>query len=111
MSYVHDHIRTFSPAGSALGILPDEFANFDTICLAIEPGTSVIMYSDGLTEALNKEQEEFGITRLSEVFKDSCELGGSPQAVIDRVMEAVINYEVEQNDDQTIVLIRHTGKA
>ena len=111
VSYVHDHIRTFSPAGSALGILPDEFANFDTICLAIEPGTSVIMYSDGLTEALNKEQEEFGITRLSEVFKDSCELGGSPQAVIDRVMEAVINYEVEQNDDQTIVLIRHTGKA
>ena len=45
------------------------------------------------------------------MFKDSCELGGSPQAVIDRVMEAVINYEVEQNDDQTIVLIRHTGKA
>ena len=31
--------------------------------------------------------------------------------MIDRVMEAVINYEVEQNDDQTIVLIRHTGKA
>jgi len=111
VSHVHEHIRTFSPAGSALGILPDEFANFDTICLAIEPGTSVIMYSDGLTEALNKEQEEFGLDRLSEVFRNSSELGGSPQAVVDRVMDAVINYEVEQSDDQTIVLIRHTGKV
>lgn len=110
VSYVHGHIRMFSPDGSALGILPNELTNFDTICLAFEPGTSVIMYSDGLTEALNKEQEEFGITRLSEVFKDSCESGGSPQAVIDHVMEAVINYETEQSDDQTLMLIRHTGK-
>ncbi len=110
VSYVHEHIRTFSPMGSALGILPDEFAGFDTICLAIEPGTSVMMYSDGLSEALNKEQEEFGLERLTEVFRNSSELGGSPQAVIDRVMEAVTNYEVDQGDDQTIVLIRHTGK-
>ncbi len=111
VSYVHGHIRTFSPAGTGLGILPDDFANFDTICLAIEPGTAVMMYSDGLSEALNKEQEEFGLARLTEVFKNSCEAGGSPQAVIDRVMESVVNYEVEQNDDQTIVLIRHTGRG
>lgn len=110
VSYVHGHIRTFSPAGTGLGILPDDFANFDTICLAIEPGTSVMMYSDGLSEALNKEQEEFGLARLTEVFKDSCEVGGTPQAVINRVMESVITYEAEQNDDQTIVLIRHTGQ-
>ena len=110
VSYVHGHIRTFSPAGTGLGILPDDFANFDTICLAIEPGSSVMMYSDGLSEALNKEQEEFGLARLTEVFKASCEVGGTPQAVINRVMDSVITYEVEQNDDQTIVLIRHTGR-
>ncbi|MDR0932531.1 MAG: SpoIIE family protein phosphatase [Victivallales bacterium] len=111
ISFVHDHIRTFSPAGTGLGILPNEFATFETICLAIEPGTSVMMYSDGLSEALNKDEEEFGLTRLSEVFKNSCEVGGAPQGIIDRVVDAVVTYEVEQNDDQTIVLIRHTGKA
>ena len=52
-------------------------------------------------------QETEGAVLAAEFLRDS----DLPQAVIDRVMEAVINYEVEQNDDQTIVLIRHTGKA
>ncbi len=111
INFVHNHIRTYLPDGAALGIMPDEFVTFDTICLAIEPGTSVLMYSDGLTEALDKEQKEFGLAHLSEVFRSSCEQGGSSQTILDRVMGAVIDYEVEQGDDQTLVLIRHTGRA
>ena len=110
VTYVHDHIRIVSPDGTALGILPDDFATFDTICLAFEPGTTLMMFSDGLSEALDKNAEEFGIERLTEVFRRSCEQGGTPQVIMDRILNVVADFEEEQNDDQTIVLIRHTGK-
>ena len=110
MTYVHDHIRIVSQDGTALGILPDDFATFDTICLAFEPGTTLMMFSDGLSEALDKNAEEFGIERLTEVFRRSCEQGGTPQVIMDRILNVVADFEEEQNDDQTIVLIRHTGK-
>ena len=111
ISYIHGHIRTVSPDGTALGILPDEFASFDTFCMSFEPGTALMMFSDGLSEALNRDAEEFGVHRLTEVFRRSCELGGTSQAIMDRVLDEVASFEAEQNDDQTIVLIRHTGKA
>ena len=111
ISFVHGHIRVTSPDGTALGILPDEFAEFDTICTAFEPGTSVMMFSDGLSEALSKDAEEFGMERLVTVFEDACRSGGTPQQVIDKVIGSVKFFEAEQNDDQTIVLIRHTGAA
>ncbi len=109
ISFVHGHIRITSPDGTALGILPEEFAEFDTICTAFEPGTSLMMFSDGLSEALNKDAEEFGMERLVSFFEESCKIGGSPQQVIDRVINSVKTFEAEQNDDQTIVLIRHTN--
>ena len=111
ISYIHGHIRTVSPDGTALGILPDEFATFDTFCMSFEPGTTLMMYSDGLSEALNRDSEEFGVRRLTEVFRRSCELGGTSQAMMHRILDEVASFEAEQNDDQTIVLIRHTGKA
>ena len=109
ISFIHRHIRVTSPDGTALGILPGEFAKFDTICTAFQPGTSLMMFSDGLSEALNKENEEFGMKRLVSVFEEACREESTPQRVIDRVFHAVGAFEVEQNDDQTIVLIRHIG--
>ncbi len=109
ISFVHGHIRVFSPAGAALGIMPGEYVKFDTICTAFEPGTTLMMYSDGLSEALSKEAEEFGLERLTESFRHSCELGGSPQQVMERVLDNVAEFEQEQGDDQTIILIRHIG--
>ncbi len=110
ISYVHEHIRQISPDGTALGILPEDIASYDTICLAFEPGTTLMMFSDGLSEALNKDAEEFGVERLVAAFRHSCEIGGTPQAMMDRILKSVADFEAEQNDDQTIVLIRHTGK-
>ena len=105
--FVHDHLRLFSPDGTALGILPSEFASFDTICLSFEPGTTFLMFSDGLSEAINKESEEFGIERLKQTFAQACRSGLSPQKIIDQLINTVMAYEVEQADDQTVVLIRH----
>ncbi len=110
VQFVHNHIRTLLPDGSALGILPPEFAGYDTICMSIDPGTSVLMFSDGITEALNQDNQEFGLKRLTEVFAAACAENMAPEQAIEHVMNAVVDYEAGQNDDQTLVLIRHTGR-
>ena len=104
--HIHGHLRRLSPRGTALGMLPNEDAEFDTICLAVDRGSSLMLYSDGLSEALNHDREEFGAERLVNAFHVACTHRDTPGAIIDEVMTAVREFEYEQNDDQTIVLIR-----
>jgi len=104
--HVHGHLRRLAPRGTALGMLPDEDAEFDTICLAVDHGSSLMLFSDGLSEALNHDREEFGSDRLVNAFHVACEHRDTPSGVIDEVMAAVHEFEYEQNDDQTIVMIR-----
>ena len=104
--HIHGHLRRISPRGTALGMLPDEDAEFETICLSADNGTSVMLFSDGLSEALNHDRTEFGTERLAGAFHVACEHRDTPSAIIDEVMHAVREFEYEQNDDQTIVLIR-----
>lgn len=111
VTFVHNHIRLFSPKGAALGILPDEFAEFESICIALDPGTSVLLFSDGITEATDASGEEFGIDRLTETFRTACEGGMSIRAVLDTITNAVSDFEQEQGDDQTLVVIRQTDDA
>ena len=104
--HIHGHLRRLSPTGTALGMLPDEDAEFDTICLAVDHGTSIMLFSDGLSEALNHDREEFGTSRLMNAFHIACEHRDTPSGIIDEVMASVHEFEYEQNDDQTMILIR-----
>ena len=95
-----------SPRGAALGILPARLVKFDTICIAIEPGTTVMMYSDGFTEAIDAEGNEFGQDRLVAAFESACSAKGPLEDVVKAMARTVIEYEESQSDDQTLVLIR-----
>ena len=105
--HVHGHLRRLSPDGTALGMLPDEDAEFETICLALDSGSSLMLYSDGLSEALNHDKEEFGTERLTNAFSVACHHHESASDIISEVMGAVREFEYEQNDDQTMILIRY----
>ena len=106
VTFVHNHIRIMSPRGAALGILPARLVKFDTICIAIEPGTTVMMYSDGFTEAIDTEGKEFGQDQLVETFENACSGKNSLEEVVDIMARRIIDYEESQSDDQTLVLIR-----
>ena len=111
ITHVHNHIRVISPDGNAIGIMPDEFVSFETLCISLDPGSTVLMYSDGLTEAINAFEEEFGEQRLIEAFTKSCQERKESAEIIDDIMNAVGQFEKEQSDDQTVVLIRRTAAA
>ena len=104
--YVRNHLRSFYPAGAGLGVLPNEFATFDTISFELRRGSTLMMFSDGLSEALNEDNEEFGVERLKQVFFESSDGGDSLEITVNKTLEAVRRFAVEQADDQTIILIR-----
>ena len=55
-----------STGGVALGLMPGINYRHDSI--TISPGDAVVFYTDGVTEAMNEEDEEFGTNNLQEVF-------------------------------------------
>jgi len=69
----------------------------------IRPGDLLVLYTDGIPEAINEEGEAFGFDRLQK----SLETGGSPRQVHDRVRAAVERFEDrgEHDDDRSLVVI------
>lgn len=107
LAYTHQHIRKIYPTGSALGILPDQLASFDSICLQFNEDMSMLLFSDGITEALNADNEEYGLERLQEEFRISRNAGDSAEQTLDKIIKSATEFAVEQIDDQTMILINH----
>lgn len=107
ITFVHNHLRVIYPDGSALGILPSEDTNFDTFCLAFEYGMSFMVFSDGLTEAVNENNEEYGLERLKNAFHQAIQKGYSSDQVIAEILNDVEKFATSQIDDQTMILIRY----
>jgi serine phosphatase RsbU (regulator of sigma subunit) len=107
LTYTHQHIRKIYPNGSALGILPNELATFDSICLHFSEDMSRLLFSDGITEALNADNEEYGLTRLQSKFQESRCAGDSAEETLEKIIDDASSFAVEQIDDQTMILINH----
>ena len=93
--------------GIALGVLPDfEYAS-NTVVL--EPGDTVVLYTDGVTEAQNEEGEQFGIARLCKLFDDAPPTGEEEATA--RVFDNVRSFagSAQQFDDITCVALCMSG--
>ena len=69
------------------------------------PGDCVLLYTDGVREALGAEEEEFGMERMSEVFRLAAPLGS--EVVLNRMQEELRQFTGDgpQMDDITLVAI------
>lgn len=56
-------------SGLPLGVLPEQ--NFNEMTLSLAPGESLVFYTDGITEAMNAQEEMFGKTRLQNSIASS----------------------------------------
>jgi serine phosphatase RsbU (regulator of sigma subunit) len=95
--------KSFTRVACPLGLFPDmEYEEMQTF---LQPGDSVLMYSDGLVEAHNPQGEMFGEGRLESYL---AETGNTGQALITHMMERLKEFtgsEWEQEDDVTFVTI------
>ena len=73
---------------------------------AIHPNELVLIYSDGITEAMNERQEEFGDEKLQEIVQHNS--GDSARELIDKIIAAANLHfgNASQNDDMTIIIIK-----
>ena len=74
----------------------------------IAPGDMVLLYTDGLTEAMNAEHELFGMQRIFQTIRGN---EASPQQLLDGMSQAVAEYVAgaEQSDDLTMLAILYRG--
>jgi serine phosphatase RsbU (regulator of sigma subunit) len=73
----------------------------------LRPGDLLVLYSDGIPEAVGPTGTSFGFLRV----RDAVAPGGSPQEVHDRVLMALGGFvgEVPAADDRTLVVVRREG--
>lgn len=104
----HHSDQTVTPLkehGIALGILPN--VEEPQMHLQLECGDVVVMYTDGVTDALDKSgEEEFGASRLIEVIQEYAEK--TAQELTDEILRAVQEFTegAQQFDDLTLVVVK-----
>ena len=79
----------------------------------IDSGTTIFLYTDGLTEAEDIDHGQFGEERVLDIARKMCAEGPvSPQQLIKQMVKAVHNFvgEAEQSDDLTMMTIQYNPK-
>jgi len=97
-------VEELQATGVALGAIED--CCYEQYSAALAPGDILVLYTDGITEALNDKEEMFGTDRLIQaVGKNST---GSPQEIVDAVIEGVLAFvgSEPQYDDITMMVIK-----
>jgi sigma-B regulation protein RsbU (phosphoserine phosphatase) len=103
-------LTLLKPPGLVLGI--DSGSVFDRLAndfaVPLERDDCLILYTDGVTEALDKEGNEFGFERMMQSVRASA-MRGAP-AIIEKVIEDLRGFvgSTPQNDDITLIAIRKT---
>jgi len=99
----------FTEGSYPVGLVPE--AEYTAACLKLEPGDTLVLFSDGVTEAMDPDDEMFGMTRLAEVLQDKSDV---PLEHLQKcVLESVENFVrgARQGDDVTILLVRYQATA
>jgi serine phosphatase RsbU (regulator of sigma subunit) len=100
-------VRRLDVGGIVLGL----FANvsYEQEVVQLEPGDTVVVFSDGVSEALDTAGEEFGDDRIRAAVEPA--LSQPPQFVLDALLAAVKQFAgaAAQNDDVTTLVLRCRG--
>jgi sigma-B regulation protein RsbU (phosphoserine phosphatase) len=94
--------------GPVLGLLELPYEERE---VPFEPGSVLVSFSDGVTEAVaaDDEDEEYGDERLAELVAGLC--GRSPEAVLEAILEDVQRFAggFPDHDDVTVLIVKRDG--
>lgn len=100
---------TLKGHGIALGVIPN--IALEEYSIEFAPGDLMLMYTDGVTDAINAAEEEFGAERLADLVAAHAHL--SPDALIAEIARAVSDYAGEgvHFDDLTMVALKRVEET
>jgi serine phosphatase RsbU (regulator of sigma subunit) len=95
--------------GLPIGVMDDY--SYDVVTRTIEPGESFVIYTDGVSEAMNPTNDLYGIDRLRELMRES--QAGQADALGKVILEDVRRFADgrPQNDDITIMVFGRKQSA
>ena len=93
--------------GIALGVMPN--LEYREASVTLAPGDTLILYTDGVSEAMNSEGEEFGVDRLMRIFNERAP--ASAKEANEVILQAVVEFAdgYPQSDDVTCLVLRRVG--
>jgi phosphoserine phosphatase RsbU/P len=99
-----DNLKTLKTKGIAIGALEDVI--FEEKEIKLETDDVILFYTDGVTEALNYEDQQFGEERLFKLLKENKDL--SANKMISKIIENVVEFSGgrTQFDDITLMVLK-----
>jgi phosphoserine phosphatase RsbU/P len=97
-------IIRLTAGGAVVGLL--ESFPYQQETLILQPGDVLVAFTDGISEAMNPAEEEFGEERLLEVLKECADLPAA--SALSAIMQAADSFAAgaKQYDDMTLVVLR-----
>lgn len=94
---------------SGLPIAIDDGMEYEAVEFKMNSGDLAVMYTDGINEAMNTDDEEFGIEQVRKLTVQ----GGDADEVKDRIVHAVLDHVQDSPpfDDMCLVVIERTKNA
>jgi len=101
-------VKTLIPRGIGLGLDSNEIfnANIDKMEFELNNNDILILYTDGVTESQNANDEDFGEDRFKKLIAENCgnELNELSKKIFKKV--SLFSMDKEQHDDITLVLFK-----
>jgi len=99
-----DRLERLSRTGMVLGIAQE--TGFTQRSLDLQHGDLILLYTDGLTDAINAQQQDFGMDLLEVIVWDNRHL--SAEEIINRLQDALIKHsgDITPFDDVTLLLVK-----
>ena len=99
--------RELEARGMPLGLMPG--MSYEEKQTVLEPGESVLFYTDGLVEAHNPQGEMFGTPRLRGLLSERSEGGASLSSTLMEELERFTGEGWEQEDDITLLTLERSA--
>lgn len=97
------------PRGLVVGFMAD--VKFQSASLQLKPGDTVFIYTDGVTEAENRQKEMFSDEKLLDLLGSSSDF--HCQRIIETIRDEITFFSegIEQSDDITMLALRYIGPS
>jgi sigma-B regulation protein RsbU (phosphoserine phosphatase) len=84
-------------------------ATYTSTTQRLKAGDRLLLYTDGIVEAENASEEQFGYERLHELLQESAKL--TPDETADLILDRISKWSASQDDDRTVLVCDYVCSA
>jgi sigma-B regulation protein RsbU (phosphoserine phosphatase) len=97
-------VERLATGGTPVGLLP--IAQYEQGATALQPGDTLVCFSDGISEACNSKDEFWRESQIEDLLRKAA--GSSAQEITERIVQGADAFtgDAEQADDMTVLTLR-----